>query len=72
MNAAGDDMKVSIRIKSDERGGFMAVCPTLPGCNTRAQTREQARDQLREAIKGYLAAVGNFVPENLDQHLVET
>lgn len=65
-------MKVSIHIKSDDRGGFTGVCPTLPGCHTRAQTREQAREQLREAIKGYLAAVGNFVPENLDQHLVET
>jgi predicted RNase H-like HicB family nuclease len=64
-------MKVTIHIKSDERGGFKAVCPTLPGCLTRAQTREEARNLLREAIKGYLAAIGNFVPENLDQHLVE-
>ena len=65
-------MKLRILIISDGQGGFTALCPTLPGCSTKAQTRQQAQDQLREAIKGYLAAVGDFVPENLEPELLET
>jgi predicted RNase H-like HicB family nuclease len=66
-----DAMKVNIRIKSDERGGFTAVCPSLPGCLAHAQTREQARQQMSAAIEGYLLAVGEFAPRRLEQELVE-
>ena len=64
-------MKVSIHIHPDSQGGYTAMCLSLPGCATRAATREQARKDLEDAIAGYLAAVNNFVPENLAQELVE-
>ncbi|HUT58939.1 MAG TPA: type II toxin-antitoxin system HicB family antitoxin [Phycisphaerae bacterium] len=64
-------MKVSIQILPNARGGYTALCLSLPGCAAQADTREQARRDLEEAIKGYLAAVNNFVPANLAEELVE-
>ena len=64
-------MKLCVRIVEDKRGGYMAACPSLPGCICRADTRDEARVRLGQAIEGYIAAVNNFVPENITQQLVE-
>lgn len=65
-------MKLLIRICRSERGGYVASCPTLPGCVTRGHTLEQARETMDEAIRGYLASVGDFVPERItDEVIVE-
>ncbi len=63
-------MKVAVQIVVDAQGRFTALCPSLPGCCSKAQTREQAQQKLHEAIKGYLASVSNFVPENLEQEVL--
>ena len=62
-------MKVCVRVRQDGRGGFVASCPSLPGCITAGQTEQQARDSLQKAIRGYLASVNNFVPEQIHQVL---
>jgi len=64
-------MKVCIQIVESPKGGYTAVCLSLPGCAIRAQSRDLARKRIEEAIRGYLAAVGNFVPENVTHELVE-
>ena len=65
-------MKLSIRIIRNEKGeGYTAICPTLPGCMCHASTREQAKEKLDEAIRGYIAAVSNFVPEHLVHDVLE-
>lgn len=64
-------MKLSIRIFQQEDGTYVAVCPSLPGCRSRGQTREQAAERIDDAIRGYLAAVGDFVPERLHQEYTE-
>ena len=64
-------LKLTVRIFDNDQGGYTAMCPSLPGCCSRGQTRQEARDRLGEAIRGYMAAVNNFVPANLDQHFVE-
>ena len=64
-------MKVSIQIVPDLKGGYTAVCLSLPGCSTKAESRDLARKKLEEAIKGYLAAVSDFVPECVAHELVE-
>jgi predicted RNase H-like HicB family nuclease len=69
--AAGGGMKLRVQITADAQGIYTAMCVSLPGCFTRAQTREKAQEQLHEVIRGYLAAVSNFVPENLEQELVD-
>lgn len=64
-------MKLCVRIVRDKRGGFVAVCPSLPGCVTRGGTAEEARKRLDDAIRGYIAAVSNFVPEHLLEEVIE-
>ena len=47
------------------------MCQTLPGCIAWGETRGQARQKLEEAIEGYLAAVGDFVPATMIVETVE-
>ena len=42
-----------------------------PDCVCRGRTREEATTRLDEAIRGYIAAVNNFVPETLIHEVVE-
>jgi len=65
-------MKLSVRIISNDCGGFTAICPMLPGCMSRGNTRAEAKEKLDEAIRGYFAAVNNFVPENVSAEVVVT
>lgn len=37
-----------------EYGGFVADCPTLPGCMSQGKTKEEAMKNIKEAIRGYL------------------
>lgn len=64
-------MKLCVRIMRDEHGGFIAICPSLPGCRSKGGTREEACDKLDEAIRGYIAAINNFVPEHLTHEVIE-
>ena len=56
-------MKLSIRITTNRQGGYTAICPSLPGCMSRGDTRDEARKNIDQAICGYLAALGDFFPE---------
>ncbi|KPK80760.1 MAG: hypothetical protein AMJ81_11390 [Phycisphaerae bacterium SM23_33] len=62
-------MKLCIRMRRNERGEFTASCPLLPGCISSGRTEQQAKQNLEEAIRGYLASVSNFVPEQINQVL---
>jgi len=64
-------MKLRIRVEVNETGTFTAVCPSLPGCMCHGDTKQEAREKLDEAIRGYIAAVNNFVPEYVVQEVVE-
>lgn len=64
-------MKLSVRIRENQDGGYTAYCPMLPGCMTRGSTRYQAREKLEEAIRGYIAAVNNFVPDDISREIQE-
>jgi len=64
-------MKLYVRVGRNRRGGFTASCPSLPGCTSYGGTREEACSKLDDAIRGYIAAVNNFVPEHLNREVVE-
>lgn len=64
-------MKLAVKIGKNEHGGFTAVCTSLPGCYTRGTTVEEARARLDEAIRGYIASLNNFLPENVMKDRVE-
>jgi len=36
--------------EKDEAGGYVVVCPALPGCYSQGETIEEAEDNIREAI----------------------
>ena len=64
-------MKLCVKIRQNDRGQYTAACPSLPGCMTSGHTREEAEQRLDEAIRGYLAAACNFVPERVHHEVVE-
>ena len=64
-------MKLCVRVLRHEKGHYTAVCPSLPGCLARGQTCREAVVLMDEAIRGYLAAVGEFVPGSIEQEVEE-
>ena len=62
-------MKLCIRIRKNDRGEFLALCPALPGCVSSGSTEFQAKKNLEEAIQGYLASLNNFVPDKIQKIL---
>lgn len=56
-------MKLAIKVIQKADGRFVASCPCLPGCTSEGQTRADAVNALSECIRGYVAAVCNFVPD---------
>lgn len=64
-------MKLCVRVIRGQQGEYVAICPSLPGCTSRGLTREEATSRLDEAIRGYIAAVNNFVPEHVEHQVVE-
>jgi predicted RNase H-like HicB family nuclease len=63
-------MKLCIRVKKSVTGEYVAQCPSLPGCISRGSSPTEAQKRLDEAIRGYIAAVSDFVPERVEKEVV--
>ena len=49
------NMKLKIELQYDfEYGGFIADCPSLPGCMSQGKTEKEALENIQEAIQGYI------------------
>ncbi len=61
-------------IEPDEAGGFVASCPSLPGCHSEGETLEEAIANIREAIELYIEVLeedGKTIPEDsLDRMVI--
>jgi len=64
-------MKYCVHVRRDEKGWFVAACPNLPGCLGRGHTCQEAVVKMEDSIRGYVAALGDFVPERLDHEVIE-
>jgi antitoxin HicB len=67
-------MKFRVVLEADEGGGFVALCPGLPGCVSQGATRAEAVENVREAIEGYLESLrahGDPLPPGIDEDVVE-
>ena len=64
-------MRLTIKIKTNIKGGYTAMCPSLPGCMSCGETRDEAQKKLDEAIRGYVAALNNSVPDTMENEFVE-
>ena len=53
-------MNYKVRLQKSEEG-YSVSCPGLPGCWSQGETEEEALENIQEAIKDYLAAVGELV-----------
>ncbi|MEO8150502.1 MAG: type II toxin-antitoxin system HicB family antitoxin [Bacteroidia bacterium] len=47
-------MKFKVIIHTDEKKGFWAELPSLPGCFTQADTMEELIPNIYEAVEGYI------------------
>jgi predicted RNase H-like HicB family nuclease len=63
-------MRLRIQIKRTRRGDYKAACSFLPGCVARGRTCAEAERRFTAAALGYMAAVGNFVPDRVDIQLM--
>ena len=43
--------KFTVILTTSEAGGFVAECPSLPGCYSQGETREEALENIHEAIE---------------------
>lgn len=67
-------MKFRVIIEQDEDGGFVASCPTLPGCWSQGETRDEARRNIAEAMKGYLESLkkhGDPIPPSITEDVID-
>jgi predicted RNase H-like HicB family nuclease len=55
-------MKYKVVLRSSEEG-YSVSCPGLPGCWSQGQTEEEALANIRDAIREYLEAVKDTLPE---------
>ena len=55
-------MKYKIALYESEEGYSVSV-PDLPGCWSQGETEEEAIENIRDAIREYLAAVGEIVED---------
>lgn len=51
-------MKLLINLQYDfEYQGFVADCPSLPGCMSQGKSKKEALENIQEAITGYIAVL---------------
>ena len=63
-----------VLIEQDEDGGFVAECPSLPGCISQGETRNEALKNIQDAIKGYLVSLKRHnepIPSSIEEEVVE-
>ena len=41
-------------LEEAEEGGYVVICPALPGCVSEGGTKEEALENIKDAIQGYL------------------
>jgi len=55
-----------VLLEPDKTGGYVATCPSLPGCHSQGDTVDGALDNIREAIELCLEdmqAHGEVIPD---------
>ena len=63
-------MEFRILLEPDlDDGGYVAHCPTLPGCHSQGDSREEAISNVRGAIEAYIGSLrkdGLPIPSDVD------
>lgn len=66
-------MKLKVLIRPDQRGGFSATLPNLPGCESHGLTVQETLVKLREVATGWLETAFQdldveVTPDEQDSH----
>ncbi|MBI4411404.1 MAG: type II toxin-antitoxin system HicB family antitoxin [Deltaproteobacteria bacterium] len=59
--------------EKEEKGGYHAYCPDLPGCHTCGSTLKKAKKYIGEAIEAYCEALrksGDPIPQSRSQKVI--
>lgn len=59
--------------EKEEKGGYHAYCPNLPGCHTYGSSLKNAKKHLQEAIEAYCEALqqtGSPIPQSKSQKVI--
>jgi predicted RNase H-like HicB family nuclease len=51
-------MVYNVYIEKGEDFGYIAHCPSIPGCHSQGDTLEEAIDNIKDAIRGCIEALG--------------
>lgn len=50
-------MNVTVILDGNEKEGYTATCPAMPGCISEGDTKEEALENIKEAIALYIRGV---------------
>ena len=50
-------MRYTVILEEGREGGFVAICPALPGCVSQGNSRQEALGNIREAVEVYIEAL---------------
>jgi len=64
-------MDVNVKVRRLPDGTFEAVTPDVPGCVTRGRSRKEVLDKHREAVRPYVVASCDTMPDCIDLHVME-
>ncbi|HEX7181643.1 MAG TPA: type II toxin-antitoxin system HicB family antitoxin [Thermoanaerobaculia bacterium] len=67
-------MRYTVILEEGREGGFVALCPALPGCVSQGVTKKEALENIREAAEVYIEALledGLPVPSEQGREIVE-
>lgn len=67
-------MRYTVIIENGRESGYVALCPTLPGCVSQGLTKREAIKNIKEAIEAYIEALledGITVPVERGKEMVE-
>ena len=56
-------MKYKVVLQQSEEG-FSVSCPGLPGCWSQGETEQEALENIQDAIREYLEAIKESLPES--------
>ena len=63
-------MRYKIVLQKSEEG-YSVSCPGLPGCWSQGATEAEALENIQDAIREYLAAVDELLPDTPDAEIRE-
>ncbi len=63
-------MRLSVTIKQDSDGTYVAVSPAVPECISRGASAKEVLDEHRVRVRQYVATSSDYFPDSIELHVV--